>query len=248
VLASLVFIGAPMVSSAADVDFGLGGGVGFSPEYEGSEDYEAVPVPYFSVQLENGRYVRLDGPVLKANLLDNNTWSFGPLLQYRKKRDDDVDNKAVSRMKKIDAALEVGAFLGYKFDSWDFGIQVATDVSGAHDGTLAAARTGYTFKADRMSTRIGASITYANSDYMDTYFSVDAGDSARSGLSRYNADSGIKDIGLDLMLRYSMAENWDIRGALAYIALLNDAKDSPLVDDEGESSQFKGSIIVIYKF
>jgi len=45
-----------------------------------------------------------------------------------------------------------------------------------------------------------------------------------------------------------MTENWDIRGALAYIALLNDAKDSPLVDDEGESGQFKGSVIVIYKF
>jgi outer membrane scaffolding protein for murein synthesis (MipA/OmpV family) len=138
--------------------------------------------------------------------------------------------------------------LGYKFDSWDFGIQVATDVSNEHDGTLATARTGYTFKADRMSTRIGVSLTYANDDYMDTYFSVDAVDSGRSGLSVYKAESGIKDIGVDLMLRYNMTDNWDIRGALAYIALLNDAKDSPVVDDEGESGQLKASVVVIYNF
>jgi len=249
VLACLVFVGIPAVSFAAEVDYSLGLGVGVVPDYEGSEDYEAVPVPYFSAQWKNnGRYIRLDGSVLKINLLTDRTWSFGPLLQYRKKRDDDVDNNAVSKMKKIDSAIEAGAFVGYKYESWDFGFQVATDVSNEHEGTLATARTGYTFKADRMSTRIGASITYANSDYMDTYFSVDAKDSARSGLSTYNADSGIKDIGVDLMARYNMTDNWDIRGALAYIALLNDAEDSPVVDDEGESGQFKASVVVIYKF
>ena len=249
VLVSLIFVGMPAVSSAADVDYSLGLGVGFVPDYEGSEDYEAVPVPYFSAQWKNnGRFVTLDGSVLKINLLTDETWSFGPVLQYRKKRDDDVDNNAVSRMRKIDAAIEAGAFLGYKFDSWDFGIQVATDVSNEHDGTLATARTGYTFKADRMSTRIGVSLTYANDDYMDTYFSVDAVDSGRSGLSVYKAESGIKDIGVDLMLRYNMTDNWDIRGALAYIALLNDAKDSPVVDDEGESGQLKASVVVIYNF
>ena len=249
VLVSLIFVGMPAVTSAADVDYSLGFGVGFVHDYEGSEDYEAVPVPYFSAQWKNnGRYVTLDGSVLKINLFTDETWSFGPVLQYRKKRDDDVDNNAVSKMKKIDAAIEAGAFLGYKFDSWDVGIKLATDVSGEHDGTLATAGGGYTFKADRMSTRIGASITYANSNYMDTYFSVNAADSARSGLSTYNADSGIKDIGVDLMLRYNMTDNWDIRGALAYIALLNDAKDSPVVDDVGESGQFKASVVVIYNF
>ncbi len=249
VLVGLIFVGVPAASSAPDVDYSLGLGVGFVPDYEGSEDYEAVPVPYFSARWKNnGRFVTLDGSVLKINLLTDETWSFGPVLQYRKKRDDDVDNNAVSKMKKIDAAIEAGAFLGYKFDSWDVGIKLVTDVSGEHDGTLATAGGGYTFKADRMSTRIGASITYANSDYMDTYFSVGAADSARSGLSTYNADSGIKDIGVNLMLRYNMTDNWDIRGALAYIALLNDAKDSPVVDDVGESGQFKASVVVIYNF
>ena len=55
---------------------------------------------------------------LKINLVAEETWSFGPFFKYRKKRDDDVDNNAVSKMKKIDATIEAGAFLGYKFESW----------------------------------------------------------------------------------------------------------------------------------
>jgi outer membrane scaffolding protein for murein synthesis (MipA/OmpV family) len=249
VTACFAFVGMPASSSAADVNYSLGAGVGFVPDYEGSEDYEAVPVPYFSAQWEYGRYLKLDGSVLKANLLANKTWSLGPLLQYRKKRDDDVDNDAVSKMQKIDAAVEAGAFLGYKFDSWDFGIQIATDVSDKHDGTLVTARTGYTFKLDSgMKTRIGASISYADDNYMDTYFSVDDTDSVRSGLSVYKAESGIKDIGVDLMILYSMTDNWDIRTIIGYFALLNDAEDSPIVNDEGSNSQTKASVVLIYNF
>jgi outer membrane protein len=257
-LVSLIFVGLPAVSSAAgDVKYSIGAGVGVVPDYEGSQDYTAVPIPHFSAQWQNGRYITLDGNALKANLLANDKWSLGPVLQYRGKRDDDVDNNRVSKMDKIDAAVEAGAFLGYKlalfhispnYDSWDIGAQLVTDVSGEHDGILATARTGYTFKNDRMSTRIGASVTYADDDYMDTYFSVSASDAIRSGLKKYKAESGVKDVGFDLTLRLKMTENWDIRGAFAYIALLEDAKDSPIVDDEGDSGQFKGSVVVIYNF
>ena len=249
VLVSLVFICMPAVSSAAgDVKYSIGAGVGVVPDYEGSQDYMAAPVPLFSAQWKSGRYIKLDGNVLKINLLANDMWSLGPVLQYRGERDDDVDNKKVSKMDKIDAAIEAGAFLGYNYDSWDIGFQLATDVSGEHDGLLATAGTGYTFKNDKMSTRFGASLTYADDDYMDTYFSVDTKDAKRSGLKRYKAESGIKDVGVNLTLRYSMTENWGIRGAAAYIVLLEDAKDSPIVDDEGESGQFKASLVVIYNF
>jgi outer membrane scaffolding protein for murein synthesis (MipA/OmpV family) len=204
VLVSLILVGMPAVSFAADITYSVGAGAAIVPDYEGSDDSEGVPLPYFSAQWKNGRYVKLDGAALKANLLANDTWSLGPLLQYRAKRDDDVDNNAVSKMREIDAATEAGAFLGYKFNNWDFGIQMAADVSNEHDGMLTTAGTGYTFKTDRMSTRIGVSLTYADDDYMDTYFSVDADNAARSGLTPYKAESGLKDIGVNVMLLYNM--------------------------------------------
>ena len=249
VAACFVFVGVPASSTAAgDVKYSIGAGVGFVPDYEGSEDYKFAPLPYFSAQWNNGRYVRLDGNALKVNLLANDTWSLGPVLQYRGERDDDVDNNRVSKMDKIDTAVEAGAFMGYNYDSWDISFQLATDVSGEHDGMLATARTGYTFNNDKMSTRVGASVTYADDDYMDTYFSVDAKDAIRSGLKKYKAESGVKDVGVDLTLFYTMNENWAVRGTAAYIALLEDAKDSPIVDDEGESGQFMAMLVAIYNF
>jgi len=83
---------------------------------------------------------------------------------------------------------------------------------------------------------------------MVTYFSVDADNAARSLLPIYKAESGLKDIGVNVMLLYNMTDNWDIRGGLGYIALLGDAEDSPIVDIEGDSGQVKASIIVIYNF
>ena len=99
-------VGTPAVSSAAGAKFSLGAGVAFVPEYEGSEDYMAAPVPHFSAQWDSGRYIRLNGNALTANLLANDTWSLGPVLQYRAARDQGVDNNPVSRMKNIDAAVD----------------------------------------------------------------------------------------------------------------------------------------------
>ena len=51
-LTCVVFVGVPTVSSAflsssADVDYSLGLGIGFVPDYEGSEDYERSRCPTF---------------------------------------------------------------------------------------------------------------------------------------------------------------------------------------------------------
>ena len=49
---------------------------------------------------------------------------------------------------------------------------------------------------------IGPETSWASDDYMKAYFGVDSADANRSGLDRYNADAGIKDVGLNLVLSY----------------------------------------------
>jgi outer membrane protein len=83
---------------------------------------------------------------------------------------------------------------------------------------------------------------------MSTYFGVDAGDSARSGLSQYNADSGIKDIGLDLGANWSITQNWSLRGVAEYSLLVGDANDDSPVTDEGSEHQFFGGVLVVFNF
>jgi outer membrane scaffolding protein for murein synthesis (MipA/OmpV family) len=229
-------------------DYSVGAGVGLAPDYEGSGDYEAVPIPYGQILFDNGMYVQLQGLKLKANLLPSNTWRLGPVYNYRSSRSV-VDNSQVDDMKNVSDANELGAFGGVKIENWFAELEFLADTGNAYDGWYATLSGGYNWTfSDTWAFTFGAHGTYANEDYMSTYFGVDAGDSARSGLSQYNADSGIKDIGLDLGANWSITQNWSLRGVAEYSLLVGDANDDSPVTDEGSEHQFFGGVLVVFNF
>ena len=227
----------------------VGIGVASVPEYEGADKSEAAILPYVHVGWQSGRFLHLAGNRLSANLLSDQNWQAGPVLQYRSKRDDGVDSRAVSLMREVDSAVEAGAYVAYRIGQYDLSLQAVNDISGEHDGLLVTAAAGYTYKfADNLRTRLGVSTTYASDDYMDTYFSVDANNSLRSGLPQFNADSGLKDVGVNLVVQYDFSANWGVLGLVSYNKLLSDAKDSPVVDIEGDDNQYAVAIGVVYTF
>lgn len=250
-LATLIcfsIISLPASLLAADADVSMGAGLAVVPDYEGSEDATVAPALFLDVKWEDGYYVKLFGNQVRGNVLPSKNWSFGPVLQYRGARNSNVSNNRVEDMKNVDSALEAGMFAGFNAEGWDANLQWVTDTSNSHDGSLTTLSGGYSFRWLGMGNRVGVSGTYADSDYMDTYFGVGSGDARRSGLRSYNADSGLKDVGMNLMSRYTINSNWDLMGLFGYKQLLNDAKDSPVVDDEGSDRQYNIGILAIYNF
>lgn len=223
-------------------------GVAFVPDYEGSNDYEAVPLLQFRYNFGQSRYIGLLGNTLRANLMPDETWHIGPLVKYRKERDD-VDDDQVDRMEKVDAAFELGAFLTYNTENWILSLSGSQDVSDAHDGYVVEFGAGYRhFFQRRAMLIVFGKASYASEDYMDTYFGVSPTDAARSGLQRYEADSDLKDAALGALMQYNFNDRWGLLGVLQYTKLLGDAEDSPLVDDEGDDSQWLGGLLVNYRF
>jgi len=244
-LLAVLCLMAPAVQAA---DVSIGGGLGFKPDYEGSEDYEAVPVPFADVKFGNGMFIKLLGLNLRANLIPDKVWQLGPVYNYRGERDD-VDNSAVDDMKKVSDANELGIFGGFTIDNWFASLEFLADVGEAHDGWYSKLRGGYNWVINNSwALSIGASTTYANDDYMQTYFGVSRQDAARSGLDRYNADSGIKDVGIDLGVNWMINQNWSTKGLASYTLLVGDADDDSPVVDEGDEGQFFGAVLVVYKF
>lgn len=43
-------------------------------------------------------------------------------------------------------------------------------------------------------------------------------------------------------------QHWGFMGLVSYKRLLDDAEDSPVVDDEGDENQLMGGILVTYSF
>jgi outer membrane scaffolding protein for murein synthesis (MipA/OmpV family) len=231
---------------AAEVS--VGGGIGFAPDHEGSDYYEPVPVPYFNVNYNHGMFVKLLGLNLRANLIPEKTWNLGPVYNYRPQRDN-VDNSRVDRMRDVSDAHELGAFGGFTIKNWFVSLEFLTDLGEAHGGWYSKLKGGYNWIiSNSWALSIGASTTYADEDYMQTYFGVTAADAARSGLNQYEAHSGIKNIAIDFGLNWMITRNWRARGLASYAQLVGDADDSSPVVNEGSESQFFGAALIVYTF
>lgn len=232
----------------------FGAGVMAVPEYEGSDEMQAVPILAGRVNY-NHYYVETKGLGLRGNISSMQSVEFGPALNYRFGRDD-VDNNTIDRLSDIDDAIEAGGFVKIPVngvlslrDQLALDVSVLTDISDTHEGTLIQFGPSYSYAMTpklRMSTSLSA--TYASQNYMDTYYSVDASNAAASGLSQFDADGGVKDIGVTLVGNYSVNKRWGVIGIAGYQELLGDAKDSPIIKNAGESGQFTAGLAVSYRF
>ena len=241
-----------------DVDWRVGLGVGAVPQYEGSDDYEPVPLPYARMDYREffGELRPAMGALqLRGNAVPSTSFQAGPLINYRRERDD-VSNNRVDDLEKVDAAVELGAFAGYVFHNGvrkgtaaGINIQGAADASGSYDGFLIELGADYTTPVNeewQVAARLAS--TFADSNYMSTYFGIDRKDANRSGLDKYDADAGFKDVGLSFGADYRFAKNWSLGTSIGYTRLIGDAADSPVTDDEGSANQFFGGVIVNYRF
>jgi len=242
----------PVQVQANDGGLSLGLGVGVAPDYIGSNNYTAIPMLYGKMTCPEGNYyLELAGTKLRANLVNHDHLVFGPLVNYRLGRDDviSIDDRVVEKMESVDDSFEVGAFLGLVIDEWTFMAEAFQDVSDGHDGFLLALSGTYLWDVSpSWNLILGGSTTWANNSYMDAFFDVDAGDSAKTGLHLYNADSQWRDVTCDLGAVYRWDDEWSIRLSGGYTRLLGDAKNSPVTDDRGDQNQFFGGVMAIYTF
>lgn len=203
-------------------------GVVLTPEFEGSDDYQAAPLLGFRVEREH-RWIELQGLSLRANILNSPTFEAGPVLNYRLGRDDSVENAFVASMPGIDAANELGLFAAYEMPvgqgGFRFAAEMLSDVSDVHDGWLGTVSAGYGAQVGNGWT-VGTTLsaTAVSDEYAATYFST--GDFAANG--------GWKNAGIDLSVGYALNDRSSLTGFVGYRRLLGDAADSPITQSGSE--------------
>jgi outer membrane protein len=124
-----------------------------------------------------------------------------------------------------------------------FRLEVRQDIDSGHEGALVELSGGTTLPFENPIVFVSLGTTWASDDYMESFFGIDSGQSAASGLKEYNADAGIKDVNIGLAAGYSITPRWRVGGKLGYKRLVGDAADSPIVDDE---DQFFAGITLSY--
>jgi MipA family protein len=128
---------------------------------------------------------------------------------------------------------------------------VLRDVGNAHKSTTFSPNLEFSTPLSRRtyaSANVGAE--FVGNRFADYYFSISPADSVRSGLPVFNADGGMKDWKVGLLLNQSITgdllHGFSIFGTGQYSRLVGDFKRSPIVSERGSANQWLAAAGVAY--
>jgi outer membrane scaffolding protein for murein synthesis (MipA/OmpV family) len=209
----------------------IGLSAGFVPDYVGSDDYSFGYGPNISASWHDLLFLK--GKTLGANLIRRDNLKAGAILSWASGRDED-DNDRLAGLGDVDRSIEAGGFVAYRKKPLRFRAELRQDIDAGHEGALLELSAGFPlpFQTPRFIVELGTS--WASDDYMESFFGVNAEQSAASGLKIYQADAGIKDISIRMTASHLITSRWRIGTVIEYKRLVSDAADSPVVENKNQ--------------
>lgn len=228
-----------LADSAANEFSGmLGAGVGIKPKYSGADDADTRVRPV--IRLDYGPF--FFGSVDNISALG---WKFGQTAHWtfstgvgsdffpRQESDDDH----LRGMGDIDVTPRAFLAATWRGDWLRAGAVASQDVGGNDQGFRFTTYAHLQWQTtDNLRVFAGPTLSWANGDYLQTQYGVDAGQSARSGLQRYEADSGLENIGIEAGVDYQLTPTWVAGFRASALRLEKEAADSPVVQDKNQMS------------
>jgi outer membrane protein len=222
----------------------VGAGAAFGPAYEGSDKTEFSPAPVIDVSYKDGLFFAGMGGV-GFTPLKNDDGSLSFALGYGGGRDEKDDRKNLRGLGDIDSSA-LGIVSGeYNLGPVALGASVQSGMGGDY-GTTGDLSIGSGYPVtEKLMISGDIHTTWASDDHMKNYFGVSSSQSARSGKSRFTAESGVKSYGVSLGANYQISETWAAFANIGVDQLTGDAADSPV---SVEDTQVGGFVGVGYSF
>lgn len=249
--AAVALLTASLASPAAAdaVAIQAGGAVIVKPKYEGAKSYDVTGAPLIAPSGGSSEgWVQFKGiDDLRFRLLNLGGLEAGPLVGYRFGRDES-DGDLLRGLGDVDGGIVAGGFVAYDLGVVKPFLSYHHQISG--DDVGAVARIGAELAvplAMRARMTLTGGVTWADDDYMQSFFGVTAAQSATSlaGLARFDAEAGFKDAFVGLSTELPLNDRLTLRLAGRYSHLLGDAADSPVTESV---SQWSGSAGLTYRF
>lgn len=244
-------VSAQGLSDLIPSDIAVGGYGVAVPKYEGSKQYRAIGFP---IVLPAGAATAVGGFVqfrgvddVRLRLLNTNGFELGPVVGWRFGRSEDAADRLLG-LGDVDGGLVVGGYAGYRFGNIKPFVAYLRQVTGDDTGGLVRFGVESTFAVAQGVTVLATlGANYADKDYMGSFFTVTAAQSATSvaGLPVYGAGAGFKDAYLSLSTSIPLTDRWSLLLSGSYKRLVGDAADSPIVESP---NQLFGGIGLTYRF
>ena len=230
----------------------------YAPAFEGSDDYTVTAVPDVRVKYKEDFFASIPegiGYNVITRERGEDGWKVGPLAKLKFGRDEDGegpftvsgDTDDLRGMSDVDTAIEIGGFADYQWRNVQSRVEFRQGMGG-HEGFIASAQMNYTGNAGPVRFGAGPRITWASADYNQTYFGIDARQSARTGLAAYDPDGGIASYGVGGFAAMPLTDSVSLTAFAGYDRLGEQAADSPLVEERGSDDAVTAGIGVSYRF
>ena len=231
-----------------------GVGVVSLPRFPGSDLRRTAAIPVLSIRY--GRFFIGGVPGsgtpagLGAYLHEDPHWKLGVALggDVIEPRRESDDRQHLRGLGDINGTVRGGAFASYTLGWFSLRGGAFWDLEDHHnhEGLSGSVEAVARFKPlERLTITTGPAVTFANRRHMQTFFGVDAVQSARSGYAQYAPRAGVPLGGLALEGEYEMTHRWTLGASLFQGRLTGDAERSPFIQAKRQSTY---TLFVLYKF
>lgn len=237
----------------------LGGGGFYAPTYSGDDEYALSAVPFLRVTKGDKFFASVQEGAGYA-IIKNDRFRAGPLATIDFGRDEDGaspfrvsgdDSADLIGLGNISTTIALGGFADYKTGDLKFKAKAGRAL-GSHEGITA--ELGVDFDKRVMGAgpplfvAIGPRVKWADDNYNQAFYGINAAQSLGSTLPVYNADSGIISYGVGGSVLMPLSNNMALTVFGNYDRLTGAAGDSPLVFQRGSKDQLFGGAAIAYKF
>ncbi len=233
-----------MLTSVAHAqNWGVGGAVAVDQSPYRSYDTQVMPLPIVSYEGERF-FIGDSGAGVYAFKTESDRLGVG--LQYDPWSFDPSDSRdqAMKQLDKRRSSLMAGVTYRHDADWGRVDLKLMADVLGRSSGIVGDAVYQYPIRVDRLLIAPGIGMQWHSKKYNEYYFGIKDHEARRSGLARYDPNSGIAPF-VSLNASYSISENWKVFASGKAQLLSNAAKDSPMTDRSYSTSIGAG---VLYTF
>lgn len=214
----------------------VGGSVSYGPSYEGARTAAPFFMPSFDLRSasEPATFGAADDS-FGFGMMDFAGARFGVLAGIREAR----PNGVLPAVPGYSTALEGGAFAEF----WPLEGVLRTRIEllqalAADGGLTANLSADVVQKAGDFTWAAGPRLSLANSAYMQTAFGISPAAAVLNGhVAPYDADAGVKSVGVTTSLSYDWTKDWSTTVYGSYQRLTGSAAASPIVTQAGTPNQ-----------
>ncbi|UTW59361.1 MipA/OmpV family protein [Kordiimonas sp. SCSIO 12603] len=230
-----------------NVNAKIGFGVGFTPDYIGSDNYALRAVPLLDIRYKDSW--RLSGSKLTFSPIRTKHFEAGPLLNLRFGRAEE-SNAFLEGLGDINTTFEVGGYVRAKYKSGFLTAEYRHGLGSGIKSNIQVTAGHGIYKSENFVALLSARVRWQDDQTAMTQFGITEQQAQNSvkGFDTYQASSGIYDVTTNLIGSYTVNKSTRLVGLVSYGKIVGSASDSPLVADAGSSNQFIVGTGLVFSF